>query len=92
MQEERLYTLDTLTILCTEEVLSCPIHWTVALRATLRQVGVDDLLIPLGLDFESQGMVRMMALDAKETRSIVGMVNAPDGVRSGLVLVERLPV
>ena len=58
----------------------------------LSQIGVNDLLIPLGLDFESYGTARMMARDAKEARSIVGKVDAPDGVTNGLVLVERLPL
>ncbi len=44
-----------------EDVLLHPVHWTAALPATLRQIGVADLLSPIGLDFESLQTGRMAA-------------------------------
>ena len=79
------------TVQSLEDILVRPVDWTLALPALLRQVGIDDLLIPLGLDLESYGTARMMARDAKEVRRIIGKVDSPDGVKGGLVLVECLP-
>ena len=79
------------TVQSLQDVLLHPVQWTAALPATLRQVGVADLLIPLGLDFESYGTARMMARDAKEARRIIGKVDPPVGVKGGLVLLEYLP-
>ena len=80
------------TVQSLQDVLLHPVHWTAALPAALRQVGVSDLLIPLGLDFDSYGTARMMARDAKEARRIIGKVDPPVGVKGGLVLLECLSV
>ena len=74
-----------------EDFLLRPVHWTAALPATLRRIGVADLLSPVGLDFESYGTARMMARSANEARRIIGTVDPPVGAQSGLVLLERLP-
>ena len=74
-----------------EDVLLRPVHWTAALPATLRQIGVADLLSPLGLDLESYGTARMMARSANEVRQIIGSFNPPDGAKGGLALLECLP-
>ena len=76
---------------CVEDVLLRPLQWSTALPATLRQVGVVDLLSPRGLDFESYGTARMMAGSADEVRRIRGNVDRPDGAEGGLVLLEGLP-
>ena len=75
-----------------EDVLRRPIQWTADLPVTLRQIGVTDLLSPLGLDFESYGTARMMARDANEARRIIGKVDPPVGVKGALVLLECLPL
>ena len=74
-----------------EDLLLRPVHWTMAFPATLRQIGVADLLSPCGLDFESYGTVRMMARSRREARQVRGNVDSPDGAEGGLVLLERLP-
>ena len=74
-----------------EDVLLRPIDWTAALPATLRRIGVADLLIPCGLDFESYGTARMMAGSAKPARQIIGSIDPPDGSNRGRVLLEGLP-
>ena len=74
-----------------EDVLLRPVHWTAALPATLRQIGVADLLSPIGLDFESYGTARMMARVANEARRVIGKVDPPVGAMGGLVLLECLP-
>ena len=74
-----------------ENVLQRPVHWSPALPATLRRIGIDDLLSPRGLDFESYGTARMMARSANEARQVIGNVDPPDGANGGLVLLERLP-
>ncbi len=74
-----------------EEILLRPVHWTPALPAELQQVGATDLLIPLGLDFESYGTARMMARDARTARRIIGQIDPPVGGTGGLVLLENLP-
>ena len=79
------------TIQPLEDILLRPLHWTPALPAELRQVGVSDLLISLGLDFESYGTARMMARDSCAARRIVGKVDPPVGSTGGLVLLENLP-
>lgn len=79
------------TVQTLNDILLRPVHWTEALPVALRQIGVDDLLVPLGLDFESYSTARMMARDAKETRRIIGKVDPPVGVKGGLVLLECLP-
>ena len=74
-----------------EDGLLHPAHWSVALpAAALRQVGVADLLSPLGLDFESYGTARMMARAPHEERLIAGTVHPPPGAEGGLIL-ECLP-
>ena len=78
------------TVGTLEDSLLRPVHWTEALPAALRQIGVDDLLMPLGLDFESYSTARMMARDPSEARRIIGTVDPPAGVRDGLVLLECL--
>ena len=65
-----------------EDVLLRPVHWTAALPATLRQIGVADLLSPRGLDFESYGTARMMAGSAKQARQIIGNLHPPDGAKA----------
>ena len=62
-----------------EDVLLRPVHWTAALPASLRQIGVADLLSPAGLDFESYGTARMMARFANDARRLIGTVEPPDG-------------
>ena len=74
-----------------EDVLFRPIHWTTALPATLRQVGVADLLSPCGLDFESYGTARMMARSANAARQITGSIDSPDADESSIILLECLP-
>ena len=74
-----------------EDILLRPVDWTADLPATLRQIGVADLLIPRGLDFESYGTARMMAGSAKRSRQIIGNIDPPDGAEGGPVLFERLP-
>lgn len=73
-----------------EDGLLHPAHWSAALPAALRQVGVADLLSPLGLDFESYGTARMMARDPHKERLIAGKVHPPPGAKGGLML-ECLP-
>ena len=73
-----------------EDVLLRPVQWTAALPATLRQIGVADLLNPRGLDFGSYGTARMMARCADEARPIRGSVASPDGAEDGIVLLECL--
>ena len=73
-----------------EHVLRCPVDWTAALPATLRQIGVADLLSPCGFDFEFYGTARMMAGSARQARQIVGKIDPPDG-DGGHVLLECLP-
>ena len=73
-----------------EDFLLRPVHWTAALPATLRQIGVADLLTPRGLDFESYGTARMMVQSAKQARHIIGSVDPPDGAKGGPVLLECL--
>ncbi len=73
-----------------QDVLVRPGHWTAVLPATLRQIGVADLLGSRGLDFQSYGTARMMAGSAREARRIVGEVDAPDRATDAVVLVERL--
>ena len=79
------------TVQSVEDVLLRPAHWTSALPAALQQIGVADLLSPLGLDFESYGTARMMARNANEARRIIGKVDPPAGVKGCLVLLECLP-
>ena len=79
------------TIQSLEDILLHPAQWTPALPAGLRQVGVSDLLTPLGVDFESYGTARMMARDARESRRTIGKVDHPVGRKGGLVLLEKLP-
>ena len=79
------------TVDSVEHVLLRPVHWTAALPATLRQIGVADLLRPRGLDFESYGTARMMAGSAKQTRQTIGSIDPPGGVTGGRVLLECLP-
>ncbi len=74
-----------------EDVLLHPAHWTAALPAALRQVGVADLLSPIGLAFESYGTARMMARSPHEERRIVGKVDPPPGAEGGFALLECLP-
>ena len=74
-----------------EDILLRPVHWTEALPATLRQIGVADLLSPLGLDFESYGTARVMARAAHEARQVIGKVDPPVGAKDGGVLLECLP-
>ena len=74
-----------------EDILLRPVHWTTALPATLRQIGVADLLSPSGLDFESYGTARMMARSAREARHFIGKVDPPDGAKGGPILLECLP-
>ena len=74
-----------------ENVLQRPVHWSPALPATLRRIGIDDLLSPRGLDFESYGTARMMARSANEARQVIGNVDPPDGAKGGFVLIECLP-
>ena len=74
-----------------EDFLLHPVQWTAALPATLRQIGVADLLIPRGLDFESYGTARMMAGSAKEGRQIIGNIDPLDGAKGGSGLLECLP-
>ena len=74
-----------------EDILLRPVDWTADLPATLRQVGVADLLSPCGLDFESYGTARMMAGSAKQARQIIGNIDPPDGAESGPAMLERLP-
>ena len=74
-----------------EDILLRPVHWTAAVPATLRQIGVADLLSPSGLDFESYGTARMMARSANETRHFIGKVDTPDGANGDLILLECLP-
>ena len=74
-----------------EDVLLRPVQWTTALPATLRQIGVADLLSPRGLDFGSYGTARMMARSANEAITVRGGVASPDGADDGLVLLECLP-
>lgn len=74
-----------------EHFLLRPVHWTAALPAALREVGVADLLSPCGLDFESYGTARMMAGSAKRARQIIGHIDPVGGAKEGLVLVECLP-
>ena len=69
-----------------------PVCWTTALPATLRRIGVTDLLSPCGLDFESYGTARMMARSAKVGRRIAARVESPDATVSGVMLLECLPV
>ena len=73
-----------------EDGLLHPAHWSAALPAALRQVGVADLLSPLGLDFESYGTARMMARDPHKERLIADKVRPPPGAEGGLML-ECLP-
>lgn len=73
------------------DVLHRPVHWTTALPATLRRIGVADLLSPCGLDFESYGTLRMMARSANAARRITGSVDSPDAAESSVILLERLP-
>ena len=73
-----------------EDVLLRPVDWTAALPATLRQIGVADVLSPCGLDFESYGTARMMAGSAKPARHIIGSIDPPDGVNGERVLFEGL--
>jgi len=79
------------TVQPLETALVRPIDWTSALPALLRQVGVEDLLVPLDLDLESYGTARMMARDAEEVREVVGKFASPTCGNSDIVLVERLP-
>ena len=58
---------------------------------TLRRIGVADLLIPRGLDFESYGTARLMAGSAKEGRQVIGNIGPLDGAKGGSVLLECLP-
>ena len=74
-----------------QDVLVRPVHWTAVLPATLRQIGVADLLRSRGLDFESYGTARMMARAGNEARQIRGNVTPPDGATDGHVLLECLP-
>ena len=61
------------------------------LPATLRQIGVADLLLPHGLDFESYGTARMMAGSAKQARQIIGNIDPVGGAKKSPVLLECLP-
>ena len=74
-----------------EDILLRPVHWTVALPATLRQIGVADLLSPSGLNLECYGTARMMARSANEARHFIGKVDPPDGAKGDLILLECLP-
>ena len=74
-----------------EDILLRPIDWTADLPATLRQIGVGDLVNPRGFDFESYGTARMMAGSARQARQIIGNIDPPDGVNGGRVLLECLP-
>ena len=78
------------TVQTLDDILLRPVHWTEALPVALRQIGVGDLLMPLGLNFESYSTARMMARDAREARRIIGKVDSPVGVKGGLVLLECL--
>ena len=80
------------TVRTLEDVLLRPVHWTEALPIALRQIGVDDILMPLGLDFQSYSTARMIARDARETRRIIGNVDPPARMKGGLVLVECLSI
>ncbi len=73
-----------------EDILLHPVCWTETLAAKLRQTGVTNCLMPLGLDFESYGTARMMTRSANEARRIVGKVASPVGAKGGLVLLECL--
>ena len=74
-----------------EDILLHPLYWTAALPVTLRQIGVTNLLSPLGLDFESYGTVRMMTRSANEARRIVGKIDSPVGAKGGIILLECIP-
>ena len=74
-----------------EDVLLRPVHWPAGLPATLRQVGVADLLRPYGLDFETYGTARMMAGSAEHARQIIGNIDAASGAKERPVLLECLP-
>ncbi len=75
-----------------ECILHHPLHWTATLPATLCQIGVSDLLSPLGLDFESYGTARMMARSANDARRVIGAIDTPVGAKSHGGLVECLPL
>ena len=74
-----------------EDALRNPVCWAPALPATLREIGVAELVRPRGLDFESYGTARMLARSAKETRRIIGRVDPPVGAKGGVMLLECLP-
>ena len=74
-----------------EYVPQRPVHWTAALPAALRQIGVADILSPLGLDFESYGTARMMARSANDARRTIAKIDPPIDAEGGPVLIECLP-
>lgn len=74
-----------------EDVLRRPVDWTAVLPASLRGIGVADLLRPHGLDFGSYGTARMMAGSAKQARQIIGNIDPAGGAKESPVLLECLP-
>ena len=74
-----------------EDLLLRPVDWTAALPATLRQIGVADLLSPCGLDFESYGTARMMVGSTEQARQIIGNIDPAGRAKESPVLLEYLP-
>ena len=66
-------------------------RWMGAPPEALRRTGVEELLRPCGLEFESYGTARMMAQSANEVRQVIGTVNPPGGATAQAVLLECLP-